>query len=75
MTNKRKATYYVYHSGTGTLIDASDGVTVFSDEAFTDDEREALNNDDTSLADGAGVRLMTLIHHYNKADDKGKKGK
>ncbi|MBM4179561.1 MAG: hypothetical protein FJ211_09535 [Ignavibacteria bacterium] len=75
MTKKHKVTYYVYHSGSGTLINADDGVTVFSDEAFTNDEREALDDGDTLPAEGAGVRLMTLIRHYNKADDKGKNGK
>jgi len=63
---KRKITYYVYHSGTGTLIDAGDGVTVFSDEDFTDEEIEALDDGDTSVAEMFGVDLMKVIRYYEK---------
>jgi len=63
---KRKINYYVYHSGTGTLIDAGDGVTVFSDEDFTDEEIEALDDGDTSVAELAGIKLMTVIRYYEK---------
>lgn len=65
--------YYVYHPGTGTLIAADDDVFVFSDEDFSDEEKEALDSGDTSPADGAGVKLMTVIRHYCKNDKK--KGK
>ena len=60
--------YYIYHSGTGTLIDAKDGVFVFSDEDFTDEEIEALEDGDADIANGAGVKLMTVIRHYIKGD-------
>jgi len=63
---KRKITYYVYHSGTDTLIDAGDGVTVFSDEDFTDEEIEALDDGDTSVAEMFGVDLMKVIRYYEK---------
>jgi len=58
------ATYYVYHAGTGTLIDAADGTFVFSDEDFSDEEREALENDE--VPEGVGVRLTTLIRVYER---------
>lgn len=74
--------YYVYHRGTGTLLAADDEVFVFSDEDFTDEEKEALDSGDTEPADGAGANLMTLIAFFEKAHDrkktkknKGKKGK
>jgi len=63
---KRKINYYVYHYGTGTLIDASDEVTVFSDEDFTDEEIEALDDGDTSVAEMFGVDLMKVIRYYEK---------
>jgi len=53
---------------TGTLIDASDAVTLFSDEGFSDEERETLEDGDTDLAEGADLRMMTLIRSYKKAD-------
>jgi len=65
MTRKRKTTYYVYHAGTDTLIDAADGTFVFSDEDFSDEEREALD-DNPYLAKDVGVRLTTLIRAYEK---------
>jgi len=65
--------YYVYHRGTGTLIAADDDVFVFSDEDFTDEEKEALDSGDTSPADGAGANLMTLIAFFEKAHDRKKK--
>lgn len=64
--------YYIYHLGTGTLIDAKDDVFVFSDEDFTNEEKEALADGDTDLADGAGVKLMTLVRHYVKQGKKGR---
>jgi len=63
---KRKINYYVFHSGTGTLINANDGVTVFSDEDFTDEEIEALADDDMSVAERTGVQLMSVIRYYEK---------
>lgn len=63
---KRKTNYYVYHSGTSTLINANDEVTVFSDEDFTDKEIEALDNKDTSVAEMFGVDLMKIIRYYEK---------
>lgn len=67
--------YYVYHRGTGTLIAADDEVFVFSDEDFTDEEKEALDSGDTSSADGAGANLMTLIAFFEKAHDRKKSKK
>jgi len=83
MTKKRKITYYVFHSGTGTLIDAADETFVFSDEDFAEDELDALEQGDAGVAEGAGVSLMTLIRLYEKkcaeetakAKKKRKKGK
>jgi len=66
MTKKRKITYYAFHAGTGTLIDAADETFVFSDEDFTEDELDALERGDAEVAEGAGVSLMTLIRLYEK---------
>jgi len=66
MTRKRKVTYYAFHAGTGTLIDAADDTFVFSDENFTEDELDALEQGDAGVAEGAGVSLMTLIRLYEK---------
>lgn len=63
---KRKINYYVFHSGSGTIIDANDGVTVFSDEDWTDEEIEALDDGDTSVAELAGINLMTVVRYYEK---------
>lgn len=68
-------TIYIYHSGSGTLLDAADDVFIFSDEGFTDEEKEALDSGDTEPADGAGVKAMTVINFYCNDGKKKKKGK
>ena len=70
MTKKRKVTYYAFHAGTGTLIDAADDTFVFSDEDFTDEELDAVEDGDEDFlgihALVAGVPLMRLIRLYEK---------
>jgi len=55
----------IIHTGTGTIIDASDDVLVVDTNDLTSEEREALGeHEDIDVAIEKGTDIMKIIRHY-----------
>jgi len=58
-------TILIIHAGTATIIDASDEVLVVDTNELTDEQREALvENEDIDIAVEKGTDIMKIIRHY-----------
>lgn len=58
-------TILIVHTGTQTIIDASDDVLVIDTDELTAEEREALEDyDDTDAVEEKGTDIMKIIRYY-----------
>jgi hypothetical protein len=65
-------TILIVHTGTGTVLDASDDVLVIDTNELTSEEREALEEyEDTDAVGEKGTDIMKIIRYYT-GERKGK---
>lgn len=68
-------TILIIHTGTGTILDASDDVLVIDTDELTAEEQDELEHYDyTDAVEEKGTDIMKIIRYYT-GERKGKKGR